>query len=107
MIGQFLIVAKLEEHDIRVLILGMGREVARLRHIPILAKATSNRPRSSSGRFCLLRCSIKSTACESRLMRDALTIVVVHISRQQDQSLLHVGQELLPQGRPGFPSARR
>ena len=26
-------------------------------------------------------------------MRDALTIVVVHISRQQDQSLLHVGQE--------------
>jgi len=26
-------------------------------------------------------------------MRDALTIVVVHISRQQGQSLLHVGQE--------------
>ena len=27
-------------------------------------------------------------------MRDALTIVVVHISRQQGQSLLHVGQHL-------------
>ena len=27
-------------------------------------------------------------------MRDALTIVVVHISRQQGQSLLHVGQQL-------------
>jgi len=26
-------------------------------------------------------------------MSDALTIGVVHISRQQDQSLLHVGQE--------------
>jgi hypothetical protein len=26
-------------------------------------------------------------------MRDALTIVVVHVSRQQGQSLLHVGQE--------------
>ena len=26
-------------------------------------------------------------------MKDALTIVVVHISRQQGQSLLHVGQE--------------
>ena len=26
-------------------------------------------------------------------MRDALTIVVVHISREQGQSLLHVGQE--------------
>ena len=27
-------------------------------------------------------------------MRDAVTIVVVHISRQQDQPLLHVGQHL-------------
>ena len=27
-------------------------------------------------------------------MKDAVTIVVVHISRQQGQSLLHVGQEL-------------
>ena len=27
-------------------------------------------------------------------MRDAVTIVVVHISRQQGQSLLHVGQDL-------------
>jgi hypothetical protein len=26
-------------------------------------------------------------------MRDALTIVVVHVSRQQGQSLLYVGQE--------------
>ena len=30
----------------------------------------------------------------SRLMKEALTIVVVHISRQQGQSLLHVGQDL-------------
>ena len=27
-------------------------------------------------------------------MKDALTILVVHVSRQQRQSLLHVGQEL-------------
>ena len=27
-------------------------------------------------------------------MKDAVTIVVVHISRQQGQSLLHVGQDL-------------
>jgi hypothetical protein len=27
-------------------------------------------------------------------MNDAVTIVVVHISRQQDQPLLHVDQEL-------------
>jgi hypothetical protein len=27
-------------------------------------------------------------------MKDALTIVVFHVSRQQSQSLLHVGQDL-------------
>jgi hypothetical protein len=32
----------LEDHDIRFPILGMGREVAILRCIPILVKATSN-----------------------------------------------------------------
>ena len=34
-----------------------------------------------------------------------MTIVVVHISRQQGQPLLHVGQESPPQGRPGSGSS--
>ena len=33
-VGHFLIIAKLEDHDIRVPILGMGREVAISRRIP-------------------------------------------------------------------------
>ena len=32
-------------------------------------------------------------AWESRLRKETLTIVVVHISRQQDQPPLYVGQE--------------
>ena len=66
----------------------MGREVAFSRRIRILFTTTTNRhdlPRT----FCWLRFSIRSTACESRLMSDALTIVGVHISRQHGQSLLH------------------
>ena len=39
--------------------------------------------RPFSGRFCWSHFSIWSTACESRLMNDAVSIVVVHISRQQ------------------------
>jgi hypothetical protein len=73
-------------------IFGMGREVAIQRCIGILFKTTTNLhdlPRM----VVLLRFSIRSTAWESRLMRDALTIVVFHVSRQQGQSLLHVGQE--------------
>ena len=42
LIGQFLIIAKVEDHDIRAPILGMGRVVAIYRRIPVLAKATSN-----------------------------------------------------------------
>ena len=34
LVGHFLIVAKLEDHDVRVPILGMGREVAISRRIP-------------------------------------------------------------------------
>ena len=34
LVGHFLIIAKLEDHDIRAPILGMGREVAILRRIP-------------------------------------------------------------------------
>ena len=34
---------KLEDHDVRVPILGMGREVAISRRIPVLVKATPNR----------------------------------------------------------------
>ena len=83
---------KVPDHDIRVPILGMGREVAISRGIPILVK-----PRRTvttfHGRFCWLRFSIRSTAWESRLMKDAVTIVVVHVSRQQGQSLLNVGQD--------------
>ena len=93
LVGHFLIIEKLEDHDIRVPILGMGREVAILRRIPVLVTATTNLhdlPRT----VLLSRFSIWSTACESRLIRDAVTIVVVHISRQQGQSLLHVGQHL-------------
>ena len=44
-------------------------------------------------------------ACESRLMRDAVTIVIVHLSRQQGQSPLHVRQELRLQACPDFFSA--
>ena len=54
------------------------------------------------GRFCFRRFSIWSTACESRLMRDAVTILVVHVSRQQGQSLLHVGQEFRLKAGPDF-----
>ncbi len=43
LLGQFLIIAKLEEHDIGVSILGMGRVVAISRHNPVLAKPTTNR----------------------------------------------------------------
>ena len=42
LIGHFLIIVKIEDHDIRVPILGMGREVAISRRIPVLVKATSN-----------------------------------------------------------------
>ena len=42
LVGDFLIIAKVEEHDIRVPILGMGREVAILRRIRILVVATTN-----------------------------------------------------------------
>ena len=38
--------------------------------------------------------SIRSTAWDSRLMKDAVTIVVVHVTRQHDQSLLNIGQDL-------------
>jgi hypothetical protein len=41
--GHFLIIVKLEDHDVRVPILGMGREVAILRRFPVLVKATTNR----------------------------------------------------------------
>jgi hypothetical protein len=43
LVGHFLIIVKLEDHDIRVLILGMCREVAISRCIRILFKATTNR----------------------------------------------------------------
>ena len=36
-------VKKMKDHDVRVLILGMGREVAIARRIPVLVKATANR----------------------------------------------------------------
>jgi hypothetical protein len=42
LVGHFLIIAKLEEHDIRAPILGMCRVVARSRSIPILSKTTWN-----------------------------------------------------------------
>ena len=35
-------------------------------------------------------------------MRDALTIVVFHISRQQGQPMLHVGQEFRLKAGPDF-----
>ena len=39
----FLIIVKLEDHDIRAPILGMGREVASSRRIRVLFKTTTNR----------------------------------------------------------------
>jgi len=101
LVGQFLIIAKLEDHDIRAPILGMGRVVAIYRCIPILFKTTSDL-HDLQRVFCWLRCSIRSTAWESRLMRDALTIVVVHISRQQYQPLLNVGQQFGLKAGPDF-----
>ena len=43
LVGQFLIIAKLEDHDIRVPILGMGRVMAISRRIRILFITTTNR----------------------------------------------------------------
>ena len=43
LVGQFLFIVKLKDHDIRAPILGMGRVVAIYRRIPVLAKATTNR----------------------------------------------------------------
>jgi hypothetical protein len=43
LVGQFLFIVKLEENDISAPILGMGREVAISRCIPVLVKATTNR----------------------------------------------------------------
>ena len=42
LIDQFLIIAKLEDYDIRAPILRMGRVVAIYRHIPVLVIATAN-----------------------------------------------------------------
>ena len=42
LIGHFLIIVKLEDHDIRAPILGMGREVAISRLIRILVITTTN-----------------------------------------------------------------
>ena len=84
----------MKDHDIRAPILGMGREVAIYRHIRILVKTTTNLHDLPRTVLLASRFSIWSTAWESRLMKDAVTIVVVHVSRQQNQSLLHVGQEL-------------
>ena len=39
-------------------------------------------------------------------MSDALTIVVVHVARQQGQSLLHVGQEFSLKAGPDFLQRR-
>jgi hypothetical protein len=43
LVGHFLIIVKLEDHDIRAPIFGMGREVAIKRCIRILFKTTTNR----------------------------------------------------------------
>ena len=43
LVSSSLIIIKLEDHDIRAPILGMGREVAISRRIPVLVKATTNR----------------------------------------------------------------
>ena len=43
LVGQFLIFVKLVEHDICAPILGMSREVAIYRRIPVLVIATTNR----------------------------------------------------------------
>ena len=94
----------MEDHDIRISILGMGREVAILRGIPVLANAITDLHdlEQTVLPHPLLD---QATARESRLMKAAVTIVVVHISRQQGQPLL--GSEVPPQGRRGFLSAHK
>ena len=48
LIGHFLIIAKLEDHDIRAPILGMGREVAISRRIPVLVESHDEPSRPST-----------------------------------------------------------
>ena len=101
LIGHFLIIVKLEDHDIRALILGMGREVAISRGIRILFKTTTNR--HDLPRTVLLAPLLDQVNCVRKpVMKDALTIVVFHVSRQQGQSLLHVGQEFRLKAGPDF-----
>jgi hypothetical protein len=65
LVGQFLIVVKSwKDHDIRSPILGMGREVAILRCIPILVKATSNLP--DLQRPALLHPLLNQTNCAEK-----------------------------------------
>ena len=63
--GHFLIIVKIEDHDIRVPILGMGREVAIFRRIRILFKTTTNL-HDLERTVLLAPVSIRSTARESR-----------------------------------------
>src|SRR4029079_16209398 len=100
LVGPSLIFVTLEDYDICAApIFGMA---AKWR-----SRATSSRkPRRTvttfHGRFCWLRCSIRSTACKSRLIRDAVTILGGHVSRQEGQSPLHVSQELRLKAGPDF-----
>ena len=48
LVGQFLIVAKLEDHDVRVPILGMGREVAIYAPHPVLVESHDEPSRPST-----------------------------------------------------------
>ena len=54
---------KMKDHDICVPILGMGREVARFRRIPVLVKATTNR-------HDLPRTVLLAPAAQSRQLRE-------------------------------------
>ena len=106
LLGQLIIIAKLEDDDIGAPILGMGREVAIFRCNPILVKATSNL--HDLPRTVLLAPLLDQINC---------------VREPADKGCVdHCGFPYLatarpaaaarrsgvpPQGRRGFPSARR
>ena len=106
LVGHFLIIAKLEDHDIRVPILGMGREVAISRRIRILFITTTNLhdlPRTVllAPLLDLVNCLGKSADegrgdhCGCPYLATARPAAAARRSGSP------------PQGRRGFPSARK
>jgi hypothetical protein len=106
LVGRSIISVKLEDHDIRAPILGMGREVSSSRSIRILFKVTTNR--HDLQRTVLLDPLLDQVNCVRKpadegcvdrygcpFLATARPVAVARRSR------------VPPQGRPGFPSAHK